>query len=232
MKKIKLKLFLTTLAASCIILGATTNSNAVLQSNGGTAATKNLDDWIVQIREMESSGGTLGKSETINTTRSTRKLLASTPSNGLDCHMEKNTEYGAMILLSASSYGKQSAIAAGETTTGNASGVVMKINGERVAAGAGATSTTIFKSADSRYINNDYGLTNDGKYHIGDAIAQGTWHSGKERWFSSSAHGTMVRAWSESVFSYNGFSGSSGNDVGGYTKIYGSRAVIVIGKDL
>lgn len=150
----------------------TGKSKAVLQSNGGTVETKNIDDWIVQIRQMESLGGALGLSETINTTG----LLATTDSNGLDCHMEKNTEYGALVILSASSYGNPNKIASGETTTGNATGVVMNINKEWVAAGAGLTNTTYAKNAKSRYINNDYGTTSGGKYHTGDTMNIGTWH--------------------------------------------------------
>ncbi len=167
-----IKLFIAiVLAIGALSLSST--SQAALQSNGGTVATKTIDDWIVQIRQMEAAGGTFGLAETINTTG----LLATTESNGLDCHMEKNTEYGALVILSASAYGNPSNIANGGTTTGNATGVKMNINKEWVAAGAGLTSTTYAKNANSRYINNDYGTTSGGKYHTGDAMDIGTWHS-------------------------------------------------------
>ena len=57
------------------------------------------------------------------------KYLTSNNPN-LDIHMEKNTEYGAMAILSASAYGNQNVIGDGETTTGNKSGVYMKLNKE------------------------------------------------------------------------------------------------------
>ena len=50
--------------------------------------------------------------------------------------MEKNTEYGAMAILSASSYGNQSKIESGGTTTGNKSGVYINLNKEWVSAGS------------------------------------------------------------------------------------------------
>lgn len=198
---------------------------AVLQSNGGTPATKTIDDWILNIRKMEATGGTLGLNETINTTG----LLATTESNGLDCHMEKNTEYGAMVLLSASAYGNPNIIADGGTTTGNVTGVVMRMNYEWVAAGAGLTETTYSKYANSRYINNDYGTTSGGKYHIGDAMAQGTWHGGSSMWISNTTQYGLIRASTGSVFSYNGGPFSY---VAMYNKFYASRAVIVMGEGL
>ena len=73
-------------------------------------------------------------------------------SNNLDVHMEKNTEYGALAILSASDYGNPNHIADGDTTTGNATGVVMKINGELVAAGK-VLNATNYKNANEKYKN-------------------------------------------------------------------------------
>lgn len=59
--------------------------------------------WITGIRQMESSGQGMGLSEEIDTTTA----LATTESNNIDVHLLKNTEYGAILLLGASDYGKQ-----------------------------------------------------------------------------------------------------------------------------
>lgn len=216
------------------IIGNSIQVQAVLQSNGGTPATKKIDDWILNIRKMESTGGTLGLNETINTTG----LLATTDSNGLDCHMEKNTEYGAMVLLSASSYGNPNIIKSGDTTTGNVTGVVMNINKEWVAASAipNLTRTTYYKNANSRYVNNDYGETEGGKYHKGDAMQQGGWHSDSPvtTWFySNGGYSGLLRAYSGSVFSYYGDGYVNDSDrAANYTRPWASRAVIVIGEGL
>lgn len=103
--------------------------NASLQSNGGTAITKKRDDWMVEIRQMEATGGNFGLAETTKS-----DLTFSNTSNSIDVHMQKNTEYGAMAILSASSYGNPSTISANGTTTGNNTGVVITSNYEWVAA--------------------------------------------------------------------------------------------------
>ena len=116
-------------------------ANAVLQSNGGTPATRNLNDWLLQIRQMQEIGGTLGRTDTINTTNLT------SGATDLDIHMEKNTEYGAMAILSASAYGNPNKINDGETTTGNSTGIVININSEWVSAGTEFTNSSILQSA-------------------------------------------------------------------------------------
>lgn len=233
MKKTKSKLLLITLGITLLTLLNPIQVSAVLQSNGGTPATKGVDDWILAIRQMEATGGTLGLNETINTTG----LLPTeeSGSNGLDCHMEKNTEYGAMVLLAASSYGNSDPIVSGGTTTGNVTGVVMKINKEWVAAGAGITNSTYFKAADSRYIHNDYGLTKGGKYHVGDAMEQGTWHgSNKSEWLKKDTVSGLLRSYAGSVFSYNGYYGTAtaAQKEAHYDTPWYCRAVIAIGEGL
>ena len=54
---------------------------------------------------MEGSGQGLGLSEEIDTST----LLSKGASNNIDVHLQKNTEYGAVLLLGASDYGKQGA---------------------------------------------------------------------------------------------------------------------------
>lgn len=87
-------------------------SSAALQSNGGTPAGKNINQWMLQIRQMQSIGGTLGRTDTIDTSN------LRSDATDLDIHMEKNTEYGAMAILSASAYGNPNKIQNGKTTTG------------------------------------------------------------------------------------------------------------------
>lgn len=123
--KSKKYLMIIVLVVAMLLLGAN-NSHAVLQSNGGTKAKYNFPEFILKIRQMESLGGTLGLTETINTTT----LLPTSESNNLDIHMEKNTEYGAIAILSVSSYGNPNKINDGQTSTGNKTGIVF--NGNRL----------------------------------------------------------------------------------------------------
>lgn len=223
MKKKCLK-FLVIIGLLTILLTtiSTTQVQAVLQSNGGTSATKKIVDWLVNIRGMEATGGTLGLNETINT----KGLLATTESNGLDCHMQKNTEYGAMVLLSASSYGNPSKIESGETTTGNSTGVVMKLNKELVAGGPGEQ-VSIWSYADSRYKHTNYKIHDENLTVVnrGDAMKQGSWHGSTDTTASTDPnYGVLLRAVGGSVFSYAPQDGSSGANA--------SRAVIVIGEGL
>ena len=69
----------------------------------GTSKNAAATEWITGIRQMESSGNGMGLKETIDTTTG----LATTEANNIDVHMLKNTEYGAIVLLGASDYGKQ-----------------------------------------------------------------------------------------------------------------------------
>ena len=151
-------------------------AQAALQSNGGTPATKSLNDWMLQVRNMQALGGTLGRTDTINTTN-----LTSNATN-LDIHMEKNTEYGAMAILSASSYGNPNKIESGQTTTGNETGMVINLNKEWVAAGQ-LNDVPQFVNANGRYKN---AYTTSYSAKAGDAIFETKgWHgSGASMWLS------------------------------------------------
>lgn len=83
--KIKKKILLIVIIVLTILMLKTNQSYAALKSNGGTVATHKIADWLTQIRQMETLGGTLGLNETINSTT----LLSTSGSNDLDCHMEK-----------------------------------------------------------------------------------------------------------------------------------------------
>lgn len=217
----------------CVIIKPN-ESEAALQSNGGTPATKNLSDWMLQIRQMQELGGTLGRKDAIDTTNLT------SGATDLDIHMEKNTEYGAMVILSASSYGNPNKIEDGETTTGNSTGIVMNLNKEWVAAGTASMRAVNFKNAKNRY-KNLYDLTDaESNAKSGDAVWETKgWHKSTISVWLMSAYGTisdayassaLVRSYSNSIFSYYG--NSSGNgwaEAGYYGKPWASRAAIVVG---
>lgn len=171
-------------------------ANAALQSNGGTPAKKDLSTWMLQIRQMQELGGTLGRTDSVDTTNLT------SGATDLDIHMEKNTEYGAMAILSASAYGNPNKINDGETTTGNSTGIVMHINNEWVAAGK-LTNLENFTTANKRY-KNEYNTSYVAK--IGDAILETKgWHGSKENvWITNTGNAGLVRCYYGSIFSYAG----------------------------
>lgn len=194
-------IIITSMAFGAMVLNGTTSSKAVLQSNGNTGAIYNLSDWMINVRKMEELGGAMGLSETLNS-----NLTSSSSSNGIDVHMQKNTEYGALAILSASSYGNPNKVNDGETTTGNITGVVMKLNIEWVAAGT-VYNATNYANAVGRYKNiyyEDYSKRN------GDAITETYgWHgSNVNKWLSEydieNACG-LLRAYSSSIFDYDGY---------------------------
>lgn len=210
------------LVLSILILSSKQAAQAVLQSNGSTSSTKNVDEWMLQIRQMESPGGALGLTETVNPTG----LNSTTGSNNLDIHMEKNTEYGAMAILSASSYGNPNIIPDGGTTTGNKTGVYMKLNKEWVAAGTISSSTT-YRQAASKYKDL---YTSSYVAKAGDAISETRgWHgSGSSNWIYNNSDRSIPRACYGSIFSYDG--SSAGNSY--FTLAWSSRAVVVVGSGL
>lgn len=208
-----------------IILG-TGNSKAVLQSNGNTAAKYNVEQWISNIRKMEALGGVMGLSETLNS-----NLTSSSESNNIDVHMQKNTEYGALAILSASSYGNSNKIESGNTTTGNATGVVMQLNREWVAAGIISDSGT-YTNAVRRYKD---AYTSSYVAKNGDAIAETAgWHgSGASKWFGDNWKCGLIRSYSGSIFSYYAYAQSYHHYYDGYYgHAYSSRAVVVVGEGI
>ena len=206
----------------CIMM-QTNKSNAALQSNGGTPAEKDLSTWMLQIRQMQELGGTLGRTDTVDTT----DLKSNT--TDLDIHLQKNTEYGAMAILSASAYGNPNPIGNGETTTGNSTGIVMNLNYERVAAGSPQTDATNFKDVASRYKNiyNNIGYDWDLNSKIGDAMLIAKWHGGKyEMGYLNYEGFAMVRSFNNSIFSCRGHA----NDGTVNIRVkFSSRAALVVG---
>lgn len=144
-------------------------SNAALQANGKTAAsTKLAKQWLAQVRKMEAQGGTLGLNGSAALTNNV------TDNVNLDIHMEKNTEYGAMAILSASSYGNPNKIPNGGTTTGNKSGVYVYLNKEWTAASRNDADDSAWNNASIKY-KNIYPQQAIGK--AGDAMVETAgWH--------------------------------------------------------
>lgn len=224
--KQKLNILLGTIIFAIIVL-VTNKSNAGLQSNGDTPATKNINDWMLEVRKMQTSGGTLGLSDTINESN-----LTSNNTN-LDIHMEKNTEFGAMALLSASAYGKPDKINDGETTTGNKSGIYININKEWVAAGT-LSLCSQYVNAKSRY-KNLYTLPYVAKK--GDAINETIkWHGSESFvWLSGASvnsYSGLLRAYAGSIFSYYGYGVNGSYFDAYYQKNWATRAIIVNGSNV
>lgn len=230
-KNLNKQCFILLIMVISIIVLPKNTSNAVLQANGNEGATYSLPDFMKNVRKMEELGGTMGLSESIND-----DLTANGDSNNIDVHMQKNTEYGALVILSASSYGNPNKIEDGDTTTGNVTGAVMKLNKEWVAA-AQLSDNIVFQDTKSRY-KNSY-ITNYVAKR-GDAIeeTQG-WHGSKKSvWLSEPRNSGLIRACDGSLFSYDGYCEWNnyyggfwtGEAYNGYK--YYSRAVIVSGEGI
>ncbi len=55
-------------------------------------------------------------------------LTSESSNNGIDVHMMRTTEYGAIAILSASGYGNPSNAQAITSTTGNETGIILNTN--------------------------------------------------------------------------------------------------------
>ncbi len=220
--------------AFLLVLLPTLNVQAAYQSIGtGTALTQDFNTWMPGIRQMEGSGQGLGLSEEINTST----LLPKGASNNIDVHLQKNTEYGAVLLLGASDYGKQGAtkearyMDAGATTgngvqastTGNKYGVYemgyydMKVDNKMYEWTAGGASDFYNKTVASRYMNRY--TTDPSSALAGDATTETrNWHGSRyANWLSAASYG--FRRGNGGAFSYGSY------DVGGTD--YGRAAVVV-----
>lgn len=224
MKKISKAILITILIMSALILFNTKEVNAGLQSNPNTNNAKKVDtptNWIKSIREIETTGGAMGFSETIDSTT----LKATSNSNGIDIHMMKATEYGAIAILSASGYGNPSNDIA-LTTTGNKTGVI--INQSYVEWNAGGLEGNIFPGVSSKYYNTYTGSNTSAR--VGDALGDAStnnpgcagWHSASMHdWFRNPGFPYFLRHTEKGFFSFS----DSG---AGYS--YYARGVAVVGQ--
>ena len=223
----KRKILLAVMVGVMCVVAKPTVTKAALQANGDTPATYTVDHWILNIRKMQEAGGTLGLTDTISETDLT------SGNKNLDIHMEKNTEYGAMAILSASSYGNPEKIPDGGTTTGNASGIKINFNKEWVAAATAEFASDNFKKAAGRY-KNIYTTTYEPK--VGDAVGETSgWHGSTPRdWIQASwsMHMGVIRDYEASIFSYY-CGGGTGADPGAHRTVpWQSRGVVIVGSGL
>lgn len=140
----------------------------IVQSNKLTHASPTYTgwwNWMTSMRTAESSTGAMGYQETYNSST----LEPTTEENDADIHLMKNTEYGALVLLSASAYGtEEKSNPKPETTTGNSTGVYMNYSSYEYTAGV----TNGSAGYKPRYIN-QYGSEK-----IGDATSEiATWNT-------------------------------------------------------
>lgn len=182
----KIKKIIIMITMLILILGFNSVNAAALQSNTNAPTEKAKDTWATEIRKMESLNGTLGLKETQN---SNLTPTTESGSNNIDIHMQKNTEYGAMALLSASIYGKQDKVNNKETTTGNKTGVYLSDNKEWVSAhygfidpGDGRSTGASTIAGTVIYDNRYYNYYKNESYSItGDAMFE------TKGWYGSSA---------------------------------------------
>ena len=179
-EKTKLKLISLVVILVVMTLLPVGNVKAALQANSNThyKRTNTPDTWMAQIRNMEKSGEAMGLSETLRS-----DLTASSDSNGIDVHMMRSTEYGAIAILSASGYGNPDKLqnSSIKTTTGNKTGVYFSgTDWEYV---AGGYNGNIFKGVNAKYY--DAYNTSITSAKVGDALGSSTetnpgcysWHS-------------------------------------------------------
>ena len=125
------KIILTNILISimCIIANITyavrgekiENPEVVIQSKEtqDTLTQVNITDLFYYAREMECEGGALGLNAVINMDGTENTT------NNIDSHLIKNTEYGAVILLTASQYGQ------GKYNTSNINSVASSSTGNK-----------------------------------------------------------------------------------------------------
>ncbi len=226
------KIILTTVLMLVVMLMLATGVQANYQSKPtGTRTTTDAPTWIIRIRQMEAENQVMGLNEQIDTTTG----LATTDSNNIDVHMEKNTEYGASVLFGASDYGKQgssieerrmdtgSTTTSGTdvkaTTTGNVYGVyeigyynmnTSKIGTPEWAAGGG--SSFISTSIAPRYINRYKAGSSNADPKSGDATMETKhWHESKSAtWLNYYTYG--FRRGGSGAFGFYCFSDSGSNN--------------------
>lgn len=229
-EKTKLQTKLTALAVTLFAAAVlpTGHVKAVLQSNPNTQYKTQYDPttWMTQIRQIEKSGNAMGLSETLNS-----DLTSSSESNGIDVHMMKSTEYGAIAILSASGYGNPQTLQSSsvKTTTGNKTGIYFSgSNWEWV---AGGLSGSIFSGVNSRYFDTYSG--SQASARIGDALGSAsTTNPGCAGWHSAS-NGDWVNG-SYPYFGRGGGGLFSFDDVDCYgaSGRYYARGVAVVGAGL
>lgn len=225
-EKTKLQTKLTALAVTLFAAAVlpTGQVKAALQSNSNTQykTTYAPITWMSQIRQIETAGNAMGLSESLNSD------LTSKESNGIDVHMMKSTEYGAIAILSASGYGNPQTLQSSsvKTTTGNKTGIYFSgSNWEWV---AGVLDESIFGGVNARYF--DTYSESQASARIGDALGSSSttnpgcigWHSASYRSWVNRSNPYFERGYG-GLFSFDNDDASSGDC---------ARGVAVVGAGL
>lgn len=173
------------------------NTYAALQSNPSThygTTKKNPTQWMSEIRQMEAPNNAMGLHEEFNTDLTTKD---GTPSNNIDVHMMRNTEYGAIAILAVSGYGNPNTMESStiKSTTGNATGVYYTTANATYKYAefvAGGYSPYIFPGINKRYYEDYSGRT----VKKGDALdlhwqgtSQAEWVSTASEYFARNYRG-------------------------------------------
>ncbi len=179
----KKKIITTLLLFAIIMLISTTGAYANYQiTPNGSRVSARLNDLAADVRFMEAKGQVMG----LNETRNYSTLASESDSNNIDVHLLKNTEYGAIVILSASQqYGKQGTgvdsyihrqTSTGlATTTGNQYGIYDIGQSSEWVAGGG-----ISVSGTTSYLNKYYDRYERAISKPGDATTEAS------RWKASS----------------------------------------------
>ena len=221
-EKTKVKLLALAIMLVIMTLMPIGQVKAALQANPNTQYTKTAtpENWMKGFRQMETAGGAMGLNEKL------KGDLTSESSNGIDVHMMRTTEYGAIAILSASGYGNPSNAKAITSTTGNETGVMVNTN--QWEWNAGGLQGNIFSGVNSRYF--DTYTESQSSARAGDALGSSTttnpgaakWHSASYSDWVYSSVPCFVRG-SEGIFSFNRSYGSF---------VYYGRGVVVCGAGL
>ena len=223
-EKTKVKLLALAIMLVTVTLMPVGQVKAALQANPNTQYTKDdsATNWISNFRKMETAGGAMGLNETLNT-----DLTSSSGSNGIDVHMMRTTEYGAIAILSASGYGNPSNDKAITSTTGNETGVILNTNNYEWTAGGG---TNFLATVHNKYI--DRYTTSSTSAKAGDGLGTSTvtnpgtagWHQAYDSyWLNDDSYG--FSRGNGGIFSFDG------TNVNASLSYYG-RGVVVCGAGL
>lgn len=181
--KVQTKLLILTIMLVALAVLPAGQAKAVLQSNPNThyKKTDTPTNWMKTIRQIETSGNAMGLSEELDTDLTPKDGK----SNGVDVHMMKSTEYGAIAILSASGYGNSQTLQSSseKTTTGNKTGIYF--SGASYEWVAGGLSGSIFSGINARYY--DTYTTDRNSARAGDALGLATaanpgckgWHAAR-----------------------------------------------------
>ena len=207
-EKTKVKLLALAIMLVTMTLMPIGQVKAALQANPNTQYTKKAtpENWMKGFRQMETAGGAMGLNETL------KGDLTSESSNGIDVHMMRTTEYGAIAILSASGYGNPSNAKAITSTTGNETGIILNTNNYEWT--AGGLQGSVFSGVNSRYFDTYTG--NQSSARAGDALGTSTtpnpgaagWHSASYSNWVNSSYPYFVRG-SGGIFSFGNLSASS-----------------------